>query len=137
MSTHIGRKRAMWLILAAMGGLLVGELSLAQETPQVTIEATRPVTKVVGRSSSTGAPIEETTITRKVSYADLDLASVAGANELQKRVNDTAKELCKQLDDMYPLTAPTSTDCARKSSSQAMEQVHMAIAAASSKGTNR
>jgi UrcA family protein len=42
-------------------------------------------------------------LTRPVSYSDLDLNTRAGASELRARVRDTAREICSQLNDAYPV----------------------------------
>ena len=135
MNTSIRTWRAIQLTLAAAGSLLVSDLSLAQQTPEVTIEAVRPA-KAVGRSYD-ATPIEVTKITRKVSFADLDLATKPGATELEKRVNDTAKAICKQLDKIYPNTVSESPACVKKAADGAMDQVRVAITAAASRGSAR
>ena len=114
-----------WALVAA-ASLTAANLAVAQQNEgEVTIEAERPA-KVVGRSY-TGTPIEVATVTRKVRYADLDLTTHVGATELEKRVNETAKSLCKQLDKLYPNTASEGPDCVRKASKDAMVQANAAI----------
>ena len=70
--------------------------------------------------------IEETSISRTVSYADLDLVKASDADELRTRVRDTAKDLCTELDKLYPLE-PKDPDCVRKSVDRAMVQADNAI----------
>ena len=114
------------LALLAAASVTAGNLAFAQQgEEEVTIEAKRPE-KVVGRSY-TGTPVEETTVTRKVRYADLDLTTHAGATELEKRVNDTAKAVCKQLDKVYPETVSEGPTCIKKASKDAMVQASAAI----------
>ncbi len=43
-----------------------------------------------------------TTLSRAVSYSDLDLGTRGGARELRQRIRDTAREVCEQLSDQGP-----------------------------------
>jgi len=119
--------RAAQSLLVGAGIVLATGLGFAQEPSQVTVEAARSVQ--VGRTAS-GVPIEQITLTRRVGYSDLDLTTHAGATELEKRVNDTATAACKELDRLYPLTAPSAGTCAKSAADGAMKQVHTAIEAA-------
>ncbi len=116
--------------LAAIGIISASELALAQTqtAAEITITGERS-SKIVGRSTI-GAPIEELTLSRKVSFSDLDLTSSAGASELEKRVNETAKDLCAELDKLRPLEPATGRDCVKKTSEPALAQAHAAITAA-------
>lgn len=114
----------------AIGLGLGTRVAAAEELGQITVQA-GPITKsVVGRSPTSGAPIENIALTRRVSYSDLDLRTHAGAQELEHRVRSTAKAACDQLDDLYPHTERYSADCTRKATDDAMAQVRVAIAAA-------
>ncbi len=118
--------------LAAVGIISTSGLAFAQtqtsSPTEITITGER-TSKIVGRTS-TGVPIEEMTLTRKVSYSDLDLASSAGASELEKRVHETAKELCAKLDKLNPLAQPSGKECIRKATDPALAEAHAAITAA-------
>lgn len=118
------------LAVAAAAAAMVTTMAIAQQPEGVTVEAVRQA-KVVGRTSS-GVPIEQITLTRKVSYTDLDLKTQAGAAELEKRVKDTAKSACDELDTLYPLTktAAETATCVKKSTDDAMVMVRRAIAVA-------
>lgn len=118
--------RTIQLALLAALGVTAGNLAFAQQSEEeVVVETTRPAT-VVGRSL-TGTPVEVTTVTRKVRYADLDLTTHTGAKELAKRVNDTAKIVCRQLDKIYPATVAEGPACIRKASRDGMVQASAAI----------
>jgi len=72
-----------------------------QTLGEVTVQATRNVsTKLVG-STSSGIPIKEVSLSYGVSTAGLDLATVAGAEELDKRINDAALAACKEVGRQY------------------------------------
>ena len=74
-------------------------------------------------------------LTRKVGYKDLDLATHAGAAELEKRVNDTAKSLCERLDKLNPMTTSQGPSCIKEAASAALVQAHAAIAAADARAS--
>jgi UrcA family protein len=111
--------------LAAM----VVEVCVADELAQVTVTATRPSAKTVGQSPR-GASIEEVTLQRYVSYADLDLGTRRGARMLEARVKDTARASCKELELRDPITAPDAKQCLGRAVESAMIQVRAAVAAA-------
>lgn len=115
-------------ILVGAGFMIANTAAYSQPVEEVTVTAPRVVkqTVVTGRSFATGAPIEETSISRTVSYADLDLVKTSDADELRTRVRDTAKDLCTELDKLYPLE-PKDPDCVRKSVDRAMVQADNAI----------
>jgi UrcA family protein len=123
--------RTIKFALLTLGAMAAGGVFAAEEVGELTVEATRE-TKVVGRSY-TGAPIELVSLTRRVSYADLDLVTSSGAAELEKRVNETAKAACKQLDELYPLTAPGGPACVKSAVDEAMVEVRTAVSAAQAK----
>lgn len=129
MNSNQDFRRTLYVTLAAVcRGLGVGVV-VAQELKEISVEVAR-TTKIVGRSSTTGAPVELVTLTCRVGYSDLDLKSHAGAVTLEKRVRETAKLACDQLDKRYPLDSSESPSCTKKATDEAMVQVHAAIAAA-------
>jgi UrcA family protein len=132
MNTNISTLRAMQLAVVAAGAVMASAAALAAATPEVTVEAARQAKVEVIERSASGVTTQLITLTRRVSYRDLNLTIVAGENELTKRVNDTAKAACKELDDLYPLTrSPAeSAACVKKATDDAMVQVRAAITAA-------
>jgi UrcA family protein len=111
--------------------LMVVEVCVADDLAQVTVTASRPSTKTVGQSPR-GASIEEITLQRHVSYADLDLGTQRGARMLEARVKDAARASCKELELRDPITAPDSKQCVGRAVESAMSQVRAAVAAAQS-----
>ncbi len=89
-------------------------------------------TETVGHSTI-GAPMERVTLTHRVSYADLDLSSHAGALALEERVKEVARLACEQLDKLYPLEEKNAPECIADAIAQASGQVQEAIAAAQRK----
>jgi UrcA family protein len=117
------------LIVAVAGSVLINGVVFADQLTEVTVSAARE-TKIVVGHSAIGAPVEQITVTRRVSYADLDLASKSGADALEKRVNETAKSSCEDLDKHYPLETSTAGDCTNAAIKLAMVQVREAVSAA-------
>jgi UrcA family protein len=115
------------IALAAIGYLLVSGPSVAQELAEITVEAPHVVTA--------GPPGRTTglSIVYRVSYADLSLATPAGAGELQKRVRDSAEKACEQLDKLYPESKAAQTRCTEEATKHGMAQANKAIAAAGKK----
>jgi len=127
-----------FLALAGIGFVIPAGPAIAQQSNVKTEEfivVGAPIerSRVVGRSATTGADIEEIELKRQVSYADLDLSMHADVMTLQTRIEDTAKESCKELSDMFPLNPSNSSEiatCTRKAVDSANEQLQAAIAAA-------
>lgn len=127
----VGR-RARYLALAvatfAGAGLMIatGPAS-AQPTEQVTVTGARMVKETIGRSASTGAPLEQVRLSRDVSYADLDLRKHEDVMMLHTRINQAAKDVCAELDGMFKLEQKDRT-CVGQAVSRAMKGADMAVA---------
>ena len=109
--------------LATVGYLAVSGPSLAQQAPEVIVEAPHVESTMVK-----GAPA--LSIVYKVSYTDLNLATHSGAVELEKRIRDSANKACMQLHKLYPSSVDTDPPCAQEATKNAMAQANKAIAAA-------
>ncbi len=76
---------------------------------------------------------EVASITRTVSYADLQLWMPEGAAMLKQRVNDTAVQICRDLNNRFPRTSFQvvygKEDCVKSTVDSAMTMVDMVIAA--------
>jgi UrcA family protein len=115
------------LLAAAAGCTLASQGLFAQAMEVVTVEAVREI--IVGKSAI-GAPIKELTIRSRVSYADHDLTTAAGAETLEKRVRETAASSCKEIKVDVPVDGWTVDRCIREATDDAMAQVAKAIEAA-------
>lgn len=121
------RQLGLALLLA---GISFGTLTLADnKLPTITISASVTSKKIISTSSS-GVPTEEVSVTRRVSYSDLDLSTYAGTAALKQRVKDAAQLSCKQLDELYPLEQPAARACVNEAVAAANEQIEAAITAA-------
>jgi UrcA family protein len=81
--------------------------------------------------SYTGIPIEQIQLSRRVGFGDLDVSIAAGRAALDKRIDATAKEACRQLSTLYPMEQ-WSTDnetCVAEAISAAMAQANTILAA--------
>ena len=77
-------RKLIQVAVALLAGISVNAV-IAQDTGEVTVQASRVVKKVIGTTSS-GIPIEDISLSYGVSTNGLDLTSSAGAAELQKLV---------------------------------------------------
>lgn len=135
------------LMLAAAGALLCGLASASPAVAQApSYEASEEVIVrapyVVRREplARGGAPSsfsnpELISLSRGVSYADLDLSQAQGVAELETRVRTTARDVCQELNSRYPRTGGqyvyANTDCVKKATDDGMEAVRQIAAAAS------
>jgi|SRR5258708_8369809 UrcA family protein len=129
--THAALKFCFPLALALAAVSAAAVAQQKDQPPEVKIQAGQVQKTTVG-SSYTGIPIERLQVELPVSYANLDLSTVAGAAQLEKRVSETAKEACAQLDAADPIDMSDSDNlsCVREATAGAMKQARAAIAAA-------
>lgn len=116
--------RKVGLALLASGIAIATSSALAQPTEIITVEASRALTTPLPSSVAT---IKEVSLTGWVRTHDLDLTTSAGTSELEKRIEQTAKALCKELDDKYPLIK--GEDCVKDAVDSAMAGARKAIEA--------
>ena len=120
------------LALAIVSGTVFAQEK--DQTSEITIQGKQmQVTKTVGRAYS-AEPIDHYTFTSSVSYANLDLSTPAGVAELKKRVTETAKQGCGELQQAaapMDLLADDRT-CVQESTAEGMVKARAAIAAAKS-----
>lgn len=113
--------RLLALAASAAGALLAGSAALAQDTDNYNEAAysADPTEQVIvvapdireDRSGAFGL-LNKVSMSRPVSYHDLDLTTRDGARELRDRVRDTARDICQQLAEEYPYKQqPGSTKC--------------------------
>jgi len=135
------------LMLAAAGALLCGLVSASPAVAQApSSEAAEEVIVrapyVVRREplARGGAPSsfsnpELISLSRGVTYADLDLSKAQGVAELETRVRTTARDVCQELNSRYPRTGGqyvyANTDCVKKATDDGMDAVRQIAAAAS------
>jgi len=77
--------------------------------------------------SKFGAPYVNRSLSQEVYFDDLDLRTNRGAHILRSRVRLTARLLCRDLDERYPVTADNSPPCYRNAAENGLYQADMAI----------
>jgi UrcA family protein len=109
---------------------LLGTAAFAQNSgesvqqPTVTVRAPRLV-----QHSSVGAgglTVEQLSLTRKVSFADLNLDTPEGKAALKVRIRDNAREACQELTSRYPslLWTDDVQTCVHNAMLTWMPQIH-------------
>lgn len=119
-------------VLAALGLMLSSEAAIAQSDDN-TVVVQRDVTREqVGRSATTGAPIEDITVSLQIAYNDLNLKKAADVDELNNRIRDAARNSCSELDRFFPQTSSfrLRRECIRRAVRSASAQVEAAVAGA-------
>jgi len=132
MTTRMSAARALTLSVAAAAAALAFAASVAEPVTEVIVEAPK-ITHTGDRAPPLGTPIDIASIRYRVSYGDLNLATPAGAKTLEERVNDAARQACKQLEASLPPNAITpvrEAPCVKTAVDGAMRQVREAVAAA-------
>lgn len=82
-----------------------------------------------------GAGDQIVSLTRRVSYADLDLSTYSGAKQLEERVHEVANTLCGELERRsasFP-NAVARQACIKGAVADGMEHVRAAVAASQSR----
>jgi UrcA family protein len=128
----VKRLTANRLALVMFGTLAFSGAALAQDTEaEFVVSSSR--TSGIAHGSIPGVKEEIISISQRVSYADLNLASTAGSKEMEERVIRTARTLCEKLDQKYPLSGIQLDTCVRKTVNKGLADVRTATAAAEKK----
>ena len=109
---------------------MVSAIATAQNAKEVKIQATRAINEKVIAYITGGGKIIELTLSYPVNFADLDITSVSGAAELEKRVQDAARAACAEIGSKYPNATPSNAVCAQKAEAKALSEVRKLVAAA-------
>jgi UrcA family protein len=128
----VKRLTANRLALVMLGTVVFSGAAFAQE-PEAEFVVSSSRAGGLAHGSLPGVPVEVVSISQRVSYADLNLASVSGSQEMEARVRSTARALCEKLDQRYPLSGFQTETCVRNTVSKGMADVRAAISAAEKK----
>ncbi|MDB5424479.1 MAG: hypothetical protein JWQ29_1895 [Phenylobacterium sp.] len=101
----------------AAAALLAGAPAVAQTVEEVTI---------VGRALGN----EPQSISRVVSFSDLDLTRQDDRRMLRQRVSDTARDICRELGEAAPSPATLGRSCQEIATRDAFADVRVAVATA-------
>ena len=126
----IGVAALPFLTVALARGDDASGIAATQNAKEVKIQAQRVINEKVIARITGGGKIIELTLSYPVSFADLDITSISGAAELQKRVKDAARAACEEIGSKYPNATPSDAVCAQKAGAKAMGDVRKLVAAA-------
>ena len=122
------RKLLQAQAIALLAAIAISGGAVGQETEEVTVRGPGIQSTEVERSSM-GVPVVMFTVSYKVSYEDLDLTTTEGMAELTKRVEDAAKQGCREIGLAYRTAQPSDWVCARHATKEAMDEVQQLVAA--------
>jgi len=125
MNSILGR-----VVLGVASAMLVSSAVIAQDVPEVTVQAKRLLTTKVTERMEGGMPFQDIAVSYGVRTSDLDLATHTGATVLEQRVKDAARLACKEISRQYPDATPSESDCAKAAAEKAMPQVKQLVASA-------
>jgi UrcA family protein len=130
--------RPVLCLTAMLGALAAATPAMAQDYgrpvapdyqngPPEEVVVTAPPYRPYEERSAIGAPIFNVSLSGEVRYDDLDLRTSWGARELRARVRFAAQDLCRRMDQRYPISAVDSPDCYRTAYGRAMYHAEAAI----------
>lgn len=122
------RKMFQAQAIALMAAVAISASAVGQETEEVTVRGPGIQSTEVERSSI-GVPVVMFTVSYKVSYEDLDLTTTDGMAELTKRIEDAAKQGCREIGLAYRTAQPSDWSCARHATKEAIAEVEQLVAA--------
>ena len=123
------RKMLVGTAVGVLATALVGTIAIAQQPDEVKVEASR-IVKTVASKGVSGVEIVDMSLSYGVSYAGLDLASRAGAVELERRISAAAHKACKELGRQYPDSTPSDPECTRVTTDKGLVAAHALEASA-------
>lgn len=119
MGTSAKQSLYLWVCGALAAGLAgLSAPAYAQTVEEVTVTA---------RFGPDGEP---SVLSQAVSYSDLDLTTEAGRDELKRRINTTARDLCAKLGEPGRTSTGPVPSCEQGALDSAREQQRLAIAQA-------
>ena len=121
------RKLLQAQAIALLAAIAISGGAVGQETEEVTVRGPGIQSTEVERSSM-GVPVVMFTVSYKVSYEDLDLKTTEGMAELTKRVEDAAKQGCREIGLAYRTAQPSDWVWARHATKEAMDEVQQLVA---------
>lgn len=118
------------VVLGVASAMLASSAVIAQDVPEVTVQAKRLLTTKVTERIEGGVPLQDISVTYGVRTSDLDLATHSAALVLEQRVKDAARLACKEISRQFPDASPGEAECANTAAAQAMPQVKQLVASA-------
>jgi UrcA family protein len=117
-----------------LAGLLLtqGGVALAQEAsaPNERVSFDAPYT--IRYSAASAGPgvhqADRLAVSRPVEYGDLDLNTAAGVDAFKGRVQQAARQVCRQIDMRSPASGAESRACVEAAAASALEKVRTIVA---------
>jgi len=125
MNTILGK-----VVIGVASAMLLSSAAIAQDVPEVTVQAKRLLNTKVTERVEGGLPLQDISVSYGVRTWDLDLATHSGATVLEQRVKDAAKLACKEISRQFPDASPSEAECANTAAAKAMPQVKQLVASA-------
>ena len=132
--SHRGGSKVMRTVIqlaVAAVSALVSSPSFADNVTEVVVQGTRNANVQVRLESpaTRGAPKSKVfSLSEGVGTVGLDLATKAGAAGLERRVNDPALAVCREIGKQYPDSKPGDSECAKDAAKKAMVTVDKLVA---------
>lgn len=114
--------------IALLAALAVSGSAVGQQTEEVTVRGPGIQSTEVERTSS-GVRVMMLTVSYKVSYEDLDLTTTEGMAELTQRIEDAARQGCREIGLAYHRAQPNDWLCTRYATKEALAEVRQLVAA--------
>ena len=115
---------------ALLAALVLAANAYGQVSPKNISVEVSILTPALAVRTGVEAPVDQVTLTHLVSYEDLDLTTQFGDTELRRRVAETARFACEQLERLYPRQSESLAHCTRQAVDDASSQIDAAIDAA-------
>ncbi|MDA8349503.1 MAG: UrcA family protein [Pseudomonadota bacterium] len=130
---HISVRAPRWFMVcttALLCARLLPGTAHAQVSPRNLAVEVSLRTRVLTGKTGSEAPVDQVTLTHRVSYADLDLTTLSDQSELRRRVAETARFACEQLERLYPRQSESVARCTRQAVEDTSAEIDAAIEAA-------
>ena len=130
---HISVRTPRWLLVcitALLCAHLLPGTAHAQVLPRNLAVEVSLRTRVLTGQTGSEAPVDQVTLTHLVSYADLDLTTLSDQSELRRRVAETARFACEQLERLYPRQSESVARCTQQAVEDTSAEIDAAIEAA-------
>jgi UrcA family protein len=124
----------VWLACAGFGTVFGANIALADKPVDLVVQADSSVITVT--KVALGSPVHLVSLSRHISYNDINFNSPTADVELEKRVSVAAADICKKLDERFPDSKPSGSACVAMAVKDALHKVRANEIAAQRKASN-
>jgi UrcA family protein len=112
-------------LLLAQGGIaMAGDITITPNQ-KITMKGPYIITQQAGQAFGDSPLVS---VSRRVSYADIDLTTQSGYAVMKTRIAGAAKEVCRELDRRLPSDASDNRECVRTAAQNALRTVNVVVA---------